>query len=44
MALTLPVCARHAKNQITQRDLVIAVPRLDGWPIARQSNLERVIQ
>lgn len=44
MALALPVCARHAKNQITQRDLVIAVPRLDGWPIARQSNLERAIQ
>ena len=44
MALTLPICARHAKNQITHRDLVIVVPRLDGWPIARQSNLERGIQ
>jgi O-antigen ligase len=44
MALTLPVCVRHAKNQITHRDLVVAVPRLDGWPIARQSILERAIQ
>ena len=44
MALALPVCARCAKNQITQRDLVIAVPRLDGWSIAEQPNLERVVQ
>ena len=44
MALALPVCTRCAKNQITQRDLVIAVPRLDGWPFAGQSNLERAAQ
>ena len=44
MALALPVCARRAKNQITQHDLVIAIPRLDGWPIARQSNLERTVR
>jgi O-antigen ligase len=44
MALALPVCARHARNQITQRDLVITIPRLSGWPIARQSNLERAVQ
>ncbi len=44
MALALPVCARRAKNLITQRDLVIAIPRLDGWPITGQSNLERTVQ
>ena len=44
MALALPVCARRAKNQITQHDLVIALPRMDGWPIARQSNLERTVR
>jgi len=47
MALALPVCARHARNQITKRDLVIAVPRMGGRPIARQSNvakLERAVQ
>ncbi len=41
MALTLPICVRHAKNQITAGDLVIDVPRLDIWPIKSQSKLEQ---
>jgi len=44
MALALPVCARRANHQITQRDLVIVVPRLDGGLITGQSNVEKIVQ